>query len=83
MSTEKNKAEILPEDGASEEVTKMTREEALEYMGLPVDCDKEALENRFWQLSKKYRTMRGDDAEQKILQGLSELQDMLKVNDNG
>ena len=66
MEKDKKKEGLLPEDGASEEVTRMTREEALEYMGLPVDCDKEALENRFWQLSKKYGTMCGDYAEQKI-----------------
>lgn len=66
MGTVKKKASILPEDGASEEIKKMTREEALEYLGLPADSDKETLENRFWQLSKNYRTMRGDEAEQKM-----------------
>ncbi len=66
MDNGNKKAGILPEDGASEKVTKMTREEAIEFLGLPADADKEAIENRFWQLSKKYRVMRGDEAEQKM-----------------
>ena len=66
MGTDNKKTGILPEDGASEEIVKMTREEALDYLGLTADADKEAIENRFWQLSKKYRTMRGDESEQKM-----------------
>ena len=66
MGADNKKTGILPEDGASEEIVKMTREEALDYLGLPADADKEAVENRFWQLSKKYRTMRGDESEQKM-----------------
>jgi hypothetical protein len=66
MATEKKTENILPEDGASEEVCNMTREEALDYLGLPKDADKEDIEKRFWQLSKNYRTQKGDDAEQKI-----------------
>lgn len=66
MAAEKNKTGKLPEDGASEEIRKMTREEAMEYLGLPQDADKETLEKRFWQLSKNYRLLKGDDAEQKM-----------------
>ena len=66
MVTDKKKAVLTPEDGASENIVSMTREEAIEYLGLPADADQEAIENRFWQLSKKYRGMRGDDAEQKF-----------------
>ena len=50
----------------SRQIASMTKKEALEYMGLPADADKETLENRFWQLSKKYRSMKGDEAEQKL-----------------
>ena len=66
MSSEEKKKCVLPEDGASEKVAQMTREEALAYLDLPEDADKEAIEKRFWQLSKNYRTMRGDEAEQKM-----------------
>ncbi|MBO4449673.1 MAG: hypothetical protein J5777_03735 [Clostridiales bacterium] len=66
METDKKKAVLSPEDGASENIVSMTREEALKYLGLPEDADQAAIENRFWQLSKKYRSMRGDDAEQKM-----------------
>ena len=33
----------------------MTREEALEYMGLEADADIKEIDDRFWQMSKKYR----------------------------
>lgn len=33
----------------------MTREEALEYMGLSADADIKEIDDRFWQMSKKYR----------------------------
>ena len=54
MVTDKKKAVLSPEDGASENIVSMTREEAIEYLGLPADADQEAIENRFWQLSKKF-----------------------------
>lgn len=66
MSSEDKKKVITPEDGVSSEIASMTREEALVYLDLPEDADKEAIENRFWQLSKNYRTRRGDEAEQKM-----------------
>ena len=50
----------------SEQIASMTKEEALEYMGLPADADKDALENKFWQLSKNYRNLPADEAEQKL-----------------
>lgn len=65
-SDEKNKGGLLPEDGVSEKIASMTREEALAYLDLPADADKDAIENKFWQLSKNLRTMRGDEAEQKL-----------------
>ena len=37
------------------DLSKMTREEALEYMGLSADADIKDIDERFWQLSKKYR----------------------------
>ena len=33
----------------------MTREDALEYMGLNSDADIKEIDDRFWQMSKKYR----------------------------
>lgn len=66
MAKEVNKTASIPEEGASEEIVSMTREEAMEYLGLPKDADRETLDKKFWQLSKNYRTMRGDDAEQKL-----------------
>lgn len=66
MATDKDKKSINPEDGASEKVAEMTREEALKFLGLPEDADSETLEKRFWQLSKNLRTSREEDAEQKL-----------------
>lgn len=66
MATDKEKKSINPEEGASEQVANMTREEALKFLGLPEDADSEAIDKRFWQLSKNLRTSRGDDAEQKL-----------------
>ena len=54
------------EEKTSEQIASMTKEEALEFLGLPADADKEALENKFWQLSKKYRSLKGNEAEQKL-----------------
>ena len=54
--------------GKTEELdlSKMTREEALAYMGLPADADIKDIEERFWQMSKKYRGK--DDDESKKLE---------------
>ena len=40
---------------AEEKYSKMTREDALEYMGLNADADIKEIDDRFWQMSKKYR----------------------------
>lgn len=40
---------------AEEKYSKMTREDALEYMGLNSDADIKEIDDRFWQMSKKYR----------------------------
>ena len=53
-------------ENTSEKFASMTKEEALEYMGLPADADKDALENKFWQLSKNYRNLPADEAEEKL-----------------
>ena len=45
------------------DLTNMTREEALEYMGLPSDADIKEIDDRFWQMSKNYRGK--DDPESK------------------
>ena len=66
MESEDRKKENADTKATSAQIASMTKEEALEYMSLPADADKEALENRFWQLSKKYRSMKGDEAEQKL-----------------
>ena len=44
----------------------MTREEALEYMGLSSDADIKEIDDRFWQMSKKYRGK--EDAESKAME---------------
>lgn len=50
----------------SDEFLQMTREEALEYMGLSNDADIKEIDDRFWQMSKKYRGK--DDPESKKLE---------------
>ena len=45
-----------PSENTSElDLTAMTREEALAYMGLSSDADIKEIDDRFWQMSKKYR----------------------------
>lgn len=44
----------------------MTREQALEYMGLGTDADIKEIDDRFWQMSKKYRGK--EDAESKAME---------------
>jgi len=39
----------------NDEFASMTREEALEYMGLKPDADIKEIDDRFWQMSKHYR----------------------------
>jgi len=51
----------ITEKNASTEITdetklaQMTKEEALAYMGLNEDADIKEIDDRFWQMSKKYR----------------------------
>ncbi len=40
---------------ADSKYASMTREQALEYMGLSKDADIKEIDDRFWQMSKKYR----------------------------
>ena len=44
----------------------MTREQALEYMGLSKDADIKEIDDRFWQMSKKYRGK--EDPESKAME---------------
>ena len=54
-SYEEVKAKLDSSRMADEKYAKMTREEALEYMGLGLDADIKEIDDRFWQMSKKYR----------------------------
>lgn len=40
---------------AEDKFASMTREQALEYMGLEADADIKMIDDRFWQMSKHYR----------------------------
>ena len=51
---------------ADSKYASMTREQALEYMGLSKDADIKEIDDRFWQMSKKYRGK--DDAESKAME---------------
>ncbi len=42
-------------DGGKSGVSNMTREQALEYMGLGTEADIKEIDDRFWQMSKLYR----------------------------
>ena len=46
------------EVSASSDVTSMTREQALTFMGLPIDANDFAIDEKFWKLSKQ---LRGDN----------------------
>ena len=50
-------SEKSSEDSGSTEdrFASMTREQALEYMGLDADADIKVIDDRFWQMSKHYR----------------------------
>ena len=43
------------EDPETDRFATMSREEALEYMGLDPDADIKVIDDRFWQMSKHYR----------------------------
>ena len=55
----KNKASENPSaqetESAEDKFASMTREQALEYMGLDADADIKVIDDRFWQMSKNYR----------------------------
>jgi len=42
-------------ESAEDKFASMTREQALEYMGLDADADIKVIDDRFWQMSKHYR----------------------------
>ena len=44
------------------DLTNMTREQALEYMGLGPDADIKEIDDRFWQMSKKFRGSKDPEA---------------------
>lgn len=48
-------AKDLSANSSGIDLTTMTREEALDYMGLSSDADIKEIDDRFWQMSKKYR----------------------------
>ena len=47
--------DIVASEPAGSDLTKMTREQALEYMGLGPDADIKEIDDRFWQMSKQFR----------------------------
>ena len=48
---------------ASEEVSGMTKAQALEYMGLKPDANDFLIDEKYWQLSKRYRSEEGDNGQ--------------------
>lgn len=57
---------IKKEAHPSAGIADMTREQAIEYLGLPADADNAAIDDKFYQLAKRYRKSTDDDAEQKL-----------------
>ena len=51
---------------ADSKFASMTREQALEYMGLSKEADIKEIDDRFWQMSKKYRGK--EDTESKAME---------------
>lgn len=50
----------------SEEVLAMTKQEAIEYLGLPADANDFAIDDKFWQLSKRYRGDTSEEGKKKL-----------------
>lgn len=48
------------------DIEKMTKPEALEYLGLPADANDFAIDERFWQLSKRYRGQNTSESEEAL-----------------
>ena len=60
--------DIEHESGASEELIGMSKEQALEYLGLKTDANDFEIDDKFWQLSKRARGIEDDkEREQKII----------------
>ena len=57
---------IRKEAHPSAGIAEMTREQAIEYLGLPADADSTAIDDKFYQLAKRYRKSTDEDAEQKL-----------------
>lgn len=57
---------IRKEAHPSAGIAEMTREQAIEYLGLPADADSTAIDDKFYQLAKRYRKSTNEDAEQKL-----------------
>ncbi len=58
----KNNCEV----SASSDVSSMSREHALIYMGLPMDATDFMIDEKFWKLSKQYRGDNSPEGKQKI-----------------
>ena len=51
---------------SSFDIEKMTKEEALEYLGLPSDANDFYIDEKFWKLSKQYRGKNDKESEDKL-----------------
>ena len=60
------KAEIPKVFKPSPEILQMSREEAVSYLGLKDDANDFAIDEKFWQLSKRYRGDDTPESEQKL-----------------
>ena len=50
----------------SSDIVSMTREQALEYLGLPANANDFMIDEKFWKLSKQYRGDNSPEGKQKI-----------------
>ena len=51
---------------SSVDIEQMTKEQALEYMGLAPDANDFAIDEKFWKLSKKYRGKNDEESEEAL-----------------
>ena len=67
-SEEEALSAISKEEGgnASPEILAMSKAEAIEYLGLPPDANKFAIDEKFWQLSKNMRLKNDPETEQRL-----------------
>lgn len=65
-SMEEAEALLKQEAHPSAEVSAMTKEQAIEYLGLDKDASKEEIDDKFYLLIKRYRKSGDEEAEQKI-----------------